>query len=173
MGRSPDQINALFRGLYSMDLMYARRYDDAIALLRNTLKTSPHDLVALSTLRSAFHMKNMYTEALEVWQKSYAERGDREAQEALALGFKEAGYQGALQHVAEMLVTRSRTTYVTPWQIGTLYTRAGMNKEAIDWLEKAYEAHDQNCIYLGVDPIFDQLQNDPRFQDLLQRKLSK
>ena len=164
-----DPLNALFQAIYGMDLMYARRYDDAIALLRNTLKTSPNDLVALSTLRSAYHMKRMYTEALDVWKASYAARGDQEAQEALARGFKDDGYRGALQRVAEMLVARSRKTYVSPWQIGTLYTRAGKNDEALDWLEKAYQAHDQNTPYLSVDPIFDTMRDNTRFQALLRR----
>jgi TolB-like protein/Tfp pilus assembly protein PilF/predicted Ser/Thr protein kinase len=164
-----DPLSGLFQAMYAMDLMYARRYDEAIVFLRKTLETSPHDLIALSTLRSAYHMKQMYPEALEIWKRSYAERNDREAEDALDLGFKEAGYQGALQRVAEMLIARSRTTFVTPWQIGTLYTRAGKNEEALDWLEKAYEAHDPNSIYLGVDPIFDVLRNEPRFQDLLRR----
>ncbi len=164
-----DPLNALFRGFYAMDLMYARRYDDAIALLRDTLKNSPNDPVALSTLRSAYHMKHMYAEALEAWKASYAARGDHEAEEALARGFKEAGYQGALRHVAEMLVARSATAYVTPWQIGTLYTRAGRNDEALDWLEKAFQAHDPNMPYLSVDPIFDALRGNPRFQALLRR----
>jgi len=169
-----DPLNVLFQGLYGMDLMYARRYDDAIALLRNTLKTSADDAVALSTLRSVYHMKQMYDEALEIWKASYAAKGDQEAEEALELGFKEAGYQGALQRVAETFVARSRTAYVTPWQIGTLYTRAGKNKEALEWLEKAYAAHDPNMPYLSVDPIFDNLRNEPQFQDLLSRmKLPK
>jgi len=164
-----DPLNGLFQAMYAMDLMFARRYDEAIAFLRKTLETSPRDLVALSTLRSAYHMKQMYPEALEIWKRSYAERNDREAEDALARGFEEAGYQGALQRVAEMLIARSRTTFVTPWQIGTLYTRAGKNKEALDWLEKAYQAHDPNSIYLSVDPIFDILRNEPRYQDLLRR----
>ncbi len=164
-----DPLNALFRSFYAMDLMYARRYDDAIALLRDTLRTSPNDLVALSTLRSAYHMKHMYTEALEVWKASYAARGDHEAEEALARGFREGGYPRALQRVAETLVARSRTAYVPSWQIGTLYTRAGKNDEALEWLEKAYQAHDPNMPYLSVDPIFDTLRDDPRFRDLLRR----
>ena len=164
-----DPFNSLFQALYGMDLMYARRYDDAIGLLRETLKTSPNDLVALSTLRSALHMKHLDTEALEVWKQSYAARDDREAEEALARGFEEGGYSGALRRVAETLVARSKTTYVSPWQIGTLYTRAGMKDEAIDWLEKAYIARDQNMPYLGVDPIFETLRDDPRYQGLLRK----
>jgi serine/threonine protein kinase/tetratricopeptide (TPR) repeat protein len=164
-----DPLNTLFQGIYAMHLMCLRRYDDAVALLRKILDSAPNDAIALSTLRSAYHMKRMYKEALEIWKASYAAKGDREAEDALARGFAEAGYQGALRRVAETLVERSRTKYVTPWQIATLYTRAGMNKEAIDWLEKAYQTRDLNMPYLSVDPIFDNLRNEPRFQDILRR----
>jgi len=164
-----DPLNSLFQSIYAMNLMYARKYDDVIALLLNTLKASPHDLVALSTLRSAYHMKQMYPEAFEIWKRSYAERNDHEAEDALTRGWVEGGYPGALRRVAETMIARSRTTYVSPYQIGTLYTRARMNKEALDWLEKAYLAHDPNMPYLSVDPIFDALRPDPRFQDILRR----
>ncbi len=168
-GLELDPLNTLFQGIYAMYLMQARRYDDAIAMLRKILAASPNDAIALSTLRSAYHMKRMYQEALEIWKASYEARGDREALEALELGSAEGGYQGALRRVAEMLVARSQKTYVTPWQIATLYTRAGMNKEAVDWLEKAYQAHDQNMPYISVDPIFDDLRSDPRFGEILRR----
>lgn len=164
-----DPLNALFRGHYAMDLMYARRYDDAIAVIHDTLKTSPNDLIALSTLRSAYHMKKMYPEALDAWKASYAARGDQAAEEALARGFREGGYPKALQRAAETLAARSRTAYVPAWQIGTLYTRAGKKDEALEWLEKAYQAHDPNMPYISVDPIFDILRDDPRFKDLLRR----
>jgi tetratricopeptide (TPR) repeat protein len=152
-----------------MDLMYARRYDDAIAVIRDTLKTSPNDLIALSTLRSAYHMKRMDTEALDAWKASYAARGDQAAGEALVRGFQEGGYPKALERAAEILAVRSRTAYVPAWQIGTLYTRAGKKDEALEWLEKAYQAHDPNMPYISVDPIFDILRDDPRFGDLLRR----
>jgi serine/threonine-protein kinase len=152
-----------------MDLMYARRFDDAIRLLRGTLQTEPTNTVALATLRSAYHEKGMYKEALDVWKKSLEAKGDTVAEAALARGYAEAGYSGALSRMAETLVARSRTSHVTPWQIGTLYTRAGKKEEALDWLEKAFEARDPNVPYLSVDPIFDDLRANPRFQELIQR----
>jgi serine/threonine protein kinase/Flp pilus assembly protein TadD len=164
-----DPLNTLFRGIYAMDLMYARRYDDAIAFLRDTLQSSPNDRLALSTLRSAYHMKGLYQEALEIWKESYVARGDHEAEQALARGVEEGGYKIALQRVAETLIARSKKAFVTPWQIGTLYARAGKNKEALDWLEKACEAHDGNMPYISIDPIFDDLREEPRFQELLHR----
>ncbi len=164
-----DPFNVLFRAIYGMDLNFARRYDDAITVLRETLRTAPNDWTALSTLRSAYHHKGMYEEALEIWKRSFVAKGDREAEEALERGYAEAGYSGALSRVAEMLIARSHTTYVTSWQIGTLYTRAGKNDEALEWLEKAYEEHDGNMPSISIDPFFDGLRDNPRFQDLLRR----
>jgi len=164
-----DPFNVAFRSLYAWDLMYAHRYDDAVEHLRETLRTAPTDSMTLSALKSAYHLKGMYEEALEIWKTSFTVKGDREAEEALARGYAEAGYSGALSRVAETLIARSSTAFVTPWQIGTLYTRAGKNDEALEWLEKAYEAHDSNMPSISVDPIFDGLRDDPRFQDLLRR----
>jgi len=164
-----DPFNSFLQAIYAMNLMFVRRYDDAIALLRNTLRTSPNYPLALSTLRSAYHQNHMYVEALEIWKASYAARDDHDAIDALAQGYAEAGYEGALSRVAEMLIARSRASHVTPWQIGTLYIRAGKTDEALAWLEKAYDARDQNMPYISVDPIFDDLRDHPRFQELLRR----
>jgi serine/threonine protein kinase len=164
-----DPFNPLIQSLYAMDLMYDRRYDEAIRLLRKTLGTSPMEPVALSTIRSAYHQKKMYDEALEAWRLSFEGRGDREAIQALNRGRAEGGYSGALRNVAEMLIERSNTSYVTPWQVATLYTRAGMKEEALKWFEKAYDAHDPNMPYLSIDPIFDELRDHPRFQAILKR----
>src|SRR5262245_45861254 len=164
-----DPFNSLLQALYAMDLMYARRYDEAIAVLRNTVRTAPTHPFALSTLRSADHHTRMYEDALEIWKTSYATAGDHEAVDALTQGYAKDGYSGALSRVAEMLITRSRTSHVTPWQIGTLYTRAGKTDEAMAWLENAYEARDQNLPYISVDPIFDDLRDHPRFKELLRR----
>jgi len=74
-----------------------------------------------------------------------------------------------LESLAQLLITRSDTSYVTPWQIGTIYTRAGIKEKAISWIGKAYHAHDSNMPYIGVDPIFDGLWDEPDFQKLLEK----
>ncbi len=164
-----DPFNPLIQSLYAMDLMYVRRYAEAIQLLRKTLEVSPGDPIALSTIRSAYHQMKMYDKALDAWRRSYEAKGDSQAIRALHHGLTEGGYSRALQRLAEMLIERSKTSYVTPWQVATLYTRAGMREEALDWFEKAYQAHDLNMPYLSVDPVFDDLRDDPRFQAMLKR----
>ena len=166
-----DPLNSLFKAIYGMDLNYAHRYDDAIEMMNKTLKTAPNDLVVLSTLRAAYHNKQMYEEELEAWKRSNMAKSDLEANEALVSGYNKGGYQGAMLSVAEMLEKRSlsASTYVTPWQIGTLYTRAGKNDEALKWLEMALEAHDNNIPYISVDPLFDGLREHPRFRAMLRK----
>ncbi|MCG2461367.1 helix-turn-helix domain-containing protein [Flavobacteriaceae bacterium F89] len=164
-----DPFNPLYQALYGMDLMYSRQFNKAIIVLDKTLKKAPTDPVALSTLKTAYHMKSMYPEALTIWKLSFEAKGDPLAVEALQKGERANGYPGALEALAKMLIRRSDTTYVTPWQIATLYTRAGNKEKAITWLEKAYEARDNNMPYIGVDPIFEIMHSDPRFQDLLEK----
>ena len=143
-----DPFNPLFKALYGMNLMYTRQYDKAIEILTNTTKYAPTDPVVLSTLRTAYHMKGMYAEALKIWETSYAAKGDDVGVKALLEGYKNGSYKGALENLAKTLIKRSETSYVTPWKIATLYTRAGNKQEAIDWLEKAFLAHDSNMPYI-------------------------
>ena len=69
----------------------------------------------------------------------------------------------------ESKIEQSKTEYVSPWPIATLYTRAGMDDEALEWFEKALIAHDPNMPYLNIDPIFDHLRDNPRFQNLIKK----
>ena len=71
--------------------------------------------------------------------------------------------------MANLLIKRSDTTYITPWQIGTLFTRAGNKEKAITWLEKVCAIRESNMPYFGMNPIFDIFRTDPRFQNLLEK----
>jgi serine/threonine protein kinase/Tfp pilus assembly protein PilF len=169
LARQLDPFSTLFHSLHGMNLMYEHRYDDAISLLNKILETSPKEPIALSTLRSAYHMKGRYKEALEIWKRSFAAKGDFQAEAAIGDGSSESDYQAALTRVAELLIARSDTAQVTPWQIATLYTRAGKKHQALDWLEKAFDYRDPNMPYISIDPIFDYLREESRFKVLLQK----
>jgi len=164
-----DPFNAAFRSLYAFDLMYARRFDEAISDLQETLRTAPMSEFALSAIRSAYHVNGMLEEAYEAWKTWFDVKDDSEAEQALVGGYEEAGYSGALSSVAELMIERSKTTFVTPWRIATVYTRAGRNEDALDYLEKAFEAHDANMPSIAVDPIFDNLRDETRFNELLRQ----
>jgi hypothetical protein len=50
-----------------------------------------------------------------------------------------------------------------------VYAGLGDKKNAFQWLEDAYRAHDVGTVYLKVDPCLDPLRGDPRFDNLLKR----
>jgi len=72
-------------------------------------------------------------------------------------------------YLAESKIRQSKSKFIAPWQIATLYTRAGMPDEALSWFEKAMESRDPNMTYLNIDPIFDYMRGDPRFQALVKK----
>jgi len=50
-----------------------------------------------------------------------------------------------------------------------LYARLGDKEDSILWLEKAFASHTRDLIYLKVEPQYDPLRSDPRFQAMVKR----
>lgn len=166
-----DPFNDTYKALYGKVLWFTKRYDEAEFVLNEALEESPNHPMLLSSLRSVYHLKKMYPEALEMWKDSYRIKNDSIAVETLSNGYVEGGYKMALQRLAELLTKRlnNGSEYVPEWNIATLYTRAGKKEEALLWLEKAYESHALNMPYIRVDPIFDFMRDDPQFRTLMKK----
>ena len=49
------------------------------------------------------------------------------------------------------------------------YLGFGINDEALKWLEKACDEHSPTITALKVDPVYDPVRQEPRFQALLRR----
>jgi tetratricopeptide (TPR) repeat protein len=161
-------LNPLFQAFYSADLLFARRYDDAIAQAQNALRTAPNHLVAMDMLFCGYHAKGMYEEHLATMKAYYAAFGLSEVEDALARGYAEAGYPGAMNLAAEALAAASETGSALPTEVAKQYIFAGNNDRALEWLERSFEAHDPNLPYVGF-PVYDGLRDDPRFKDILRR----
>ncbi len=163
-----DPFHANIRSVYAWCLMYEHRYDEAIEFLEETIRTDPTGQMALGGLKAAYHLTGQHEKAMEVWKTWFNSRGEFEDEEALIRGYEEGGYYKALSSVADVKVERRKTSFVSPWQIATLYTRAGEKDKALDWLEITYEERGPNFSYICIDPIFDDMRDHPRFQELLQ-----
>jgi serine/threonine-protein kinase len=53
--------------------------------------------------------------------------------------------------------------------LAELYARLGENARALDWLERAYEKRDMSLVMLNIDPKWNSIRAEPRFQELLHR----
>jgi hypothetical protein len=73
------------------------------------------------------------------------------------------------QHALHELERFNRQRPLDPSILAWAYASIGDKKQAFAWLEKAYVQHSSALTALKVDPVYDPLRNDPRFQNLLQR----
>jgi tetratricopeptide (TPR) repeat protein len=103
-GPAADPLSVRTQSFYATDLVYVRRYDDAIAAARAALRLQPDAPVARNALYQALFLKGMYDEALDLDKAQSA--GDRELENALERGAAEAGYAGAQRRLAEVWSVR-------------------------------------------------------------------
>ncbi len=69
----------------------------------------------------------------------------------------------------EDLAELSEREYVSPYSYARIYLGLGQIEEAFEWLEKAYQERHGILVYLKVEPIFDNVREDPRYTKLLRR----
>lgn len=181
-GRSQESIAEIKRALWldplsvSMNfslgwrLYMARHYDDAIQQLRNTTDMDPTFALAHLILGQAYEQKAEYPEAIAEFEKALAlSHNSPPMVAALAHLYAVSGRQMEARRLLEILMQRSKQQYVSPFYIAVVYAGLGERGQAITWLENAYGDRSNSMIFLRVDPDFDGLRAETRFQELLRR----
>ena len=74
----------------------------------------------------------------------------------------------ALKLLAE-LQSESEHRYVTSAGLALVYGALGEKDKAFVWLEKEFAEHTTRPPQYAVNPLFDDLRDDPRFADLVRR----
>jgi eukaryotic-like serine/threonine-protein kinase len=164
-----DPLNPLFHWYRGLALLLRGHGEEAIRQFRRTLEIDPSYLMAHSGLWMGFHQRNMREEALAEATKYFDALLDREVSDALSRGAAEGGYVRAMRLAADTLGARFGQTYVPPTRVARLYAYAGERDLALQWLEKGYVERDFEMVYLRVQPTWENLRSDPRFQDLVRR----
>jgi len=59
------------------------------------------------------------------------------------------------------------TGYLQPYYLVGPYLNLGHDGEAVVWLAKAAEVHDVEIVFINVDPRFDRLRTNARFQEIV------
>src|SRR5260370_35433541 len=115
----------------------------------------------------------MYGEAVAALDKqllSLGQRGEMVARTTTALrsAYKTSGARGYWQKRLDLAKEESKQ-HPMSLEMAHLHTRLGNNEQAFAWLDKAYEEHDMWLATLKVEPKWDSLRSDPRFQELERR----
>jgi serine/threonine-protein kinase len=151
--------------------MVAGEYDQAIAECGKTLEIDPNFAYAYFYRGRAYLLKGMYKEAVAEFKKALELSGVRgNIKGALGYAYAVSGNREQAERLVNELRRESNRRYILPGEIAIIYTGLGDKDRAFEWLEKAYEDRsDWWLLELKVNPMFDTLRPDPRFQDLARR----
>jgi hypothetical protein len=80
-----------------------------------------------------------------------------------------AGKRDDAKKILEKLTERSKHQYVPSYWIAMIHVGLGDQEEALTWLERAFQERSSWLVWARVEPRFDFLHSDPRFEGLLGR----
>ena len=198
-GLELDPHYAVLHNLYSHLLSYTARFDQSIAEARRAEELDPlgertavqralrfsrrFDLF-LTEVDKAFAQDpaRIHKERARVYQatKRRAEEVHETDQELriegcipcadrLANAYARKGYTGWLQERLNGLNEMSKDGNSRTFEHAELYAAMGNTDKAMHYLEEGYREHTIELVRLQVNPAYDGLRTDPRFQNLVHR----
>ncbi len=163
-----DPLSLIINADLGSTLIVARRYDDAIAQLRKTLVLDGNFAYARWNLGEALYLKGEVNGAIAEYEKAAALDDDPEILALLGRAYAETGKKEKALDLLEKLNAAGRQHYVRNYVYTIIYTGLGDKAAALDYLEKARgDAESPDTTWLKVDPLFDPLRDEPRFQQLV------
>jgi tetratricopeptide (TPR) repeat protein len=130
----------------------------------------PNFAAAHLLLGESYVQKGLNQEGYVELQKSARLSGDSPlylAQVAVALA--SAGKKTEALRIVRELLKMSKTRYVSPYGVAQIYAALHDKERTLKWLQVAFDDRAVWMTYLAVDPVFDRVRSDERFQDLLRR----
>jgi len=122
------------------------------------------------SIGSEAQAKGMHDDEVAAWQKMMTLVGAKpEDVAALGQAYKVGGIESAWRWGLEVEKERVSRYEFARFGLAGQYALLGEKDQALDWLEKGYEEHDDQMYLIKVDPRFDSLRPAPRFQILLRR----
>jgi len=149
-------------------LYFARRYDEAIVQLKRVIELDENFGTAYPWLWSAYEMKGDNAGAFETFIKA-KERSDPERVESYQRAYETAGWPGVRRKHVEFLKLNENGSGFSSCTVARQCALLGEKEQAFSYLTKAIEKREGSIGMLNVEPVFDNLRGDPRFDELVRR----
>jgi DNA-binding winged helix-turn-helix (wHTH) protein/TolB-like protein/tetratricopeptide (TPR) repeat protein len=148
-------------------LLRARRFDEALAAAKKIPELKPDFQSAYFLLTRLYIFKSMPEEAERALKKYLALSGSKN-QYLTAFVYSRAGKKAEAEKILRALVGKFKEgdNYSNN---ALCYALLGERDRAFEFLEKAYARREVEVLTLAVEPEWDELRADPRFQNLINR----
>ncbi len=148
---------------------FGREYQRAVEECEKAEQLDPQYFM-LHFIAGRAHMRlNNYAKAIK-HLKTAIGTGEMPLMEAaLGLAYAVSGKKGLTAKLADQFKAAAKKRYIPPTYFGMLFAGLGDRDKALDWLEKAFDERADGLTWLNVEPMLDEIRNDPRFQNLIRR----
>jgi TolB-like protein/DNA-binding winged helix-turn-helix (wHTH) protein/Flp pilus assembly protein TadD len=148
-----------------------RDYQSLVEASRMGVVSYPNEWVEHHSLGVGYEGTGKRLEAISEYQKAIEmSNGDHDATASLAHAFAAIGRRAEAEKILRDLEQKSKSGYVSPYMIATIYAGLGKKDKAFEFLERAYQERSLDISWhLRADLRIDNLRSDPRFQELLRR----
>jgi hypothetical protein len=150
-------------------LIQARQFDAAISELRMRAEAQPQQNDFHFIQADAYWQKGMWKEYAQEVEKGYLVQNDKQSVAAIRQAFASGGGEAVAEWDLNNSKAHARKGYVSPLQLAYLSARLRRKEETLRFLEDAYREHSARLIFLQVEPVFDFLHSDERYQVLVKK----
>jgi tetratricopeptide (TPR) repeat protein len=151
-----DPLSPNFNADMGQIYYFARQYDVAIAFCEKALEMDSDFAPAHRYLSRLYIEKEMHAQAVEEFLKAEDPRG----LQPWKVAYEKYGWRGFLQSVVKTFGHANPVLF---------HAQLGNKRAALDDLEKTYNDGYLGFLFIKVDPLYDELLAEPRFQNLLRR----
>lgn len=165
-----EPLSPFLGALKGQFLFHARRYPQGIDHANRILEVDPGFWIGQLMLGKNLEREGRYDDALEAFRKAREFSGGNSEAISLA-GYTDAvsGRRGEAERALAELQALEGRQYVPPYNVAMVHLGLGRSDEVFRWLERGYGERDVHMIFLGADPKWDAVREDPRFVDLAKR----
>lgn len=158
-----DPLNELSYSFLDSALLYARRYDEALAVYQNWVSLGPKDPHAPLEIGAFIYYGLSQFEKMRTLCEGVGEQASKDFQSCLALAYHKLGRQAD----AETALARFKASKgASAYEYAEIYAQWGNTLQALRWLETAQQLRDPELIDLKIDELLDPVRNEPRFQTI-------
>ena len=149
------------------------RFDESISAFHRLLEAEPNFAYGHITCSWALRQMGRYDESVAEAEKAVElAPGGQFFLSVLGSSYAAAGRESDARRVLGQLREMSATRYVSPYQLSLIHLWLGEREVALSLLEKAQSIGDGWLVWLAVEPQFDALRDEPRFDEILKRTLN-
>jgi TolB-like protein/Flp pilus assembly protein TadD len=166
--RQTDPVSLAANVVEAQVLFYGRQYDVALAQLTKMLEMDRNFAPTYWTLAHVYEAMGKQDEACQNMLKTFdLGSGHVPWFTELENVRVRSGWRAAWQQWIQGVLDPRGQGYMQPYFLVEPYVDLGRDEDAITWLAKAAELHDVEIVFIKVDPRFDRLSANPRFQAIV------